>query len=223
MESPFSVVDAVVIIFTFLSTILAMARGITREVLGVASFIGASFLAIYSADIFAPILTSFVNLQPIADKFSGDSSVIANWLTGGLLFIIYWIIFTVITSKLARFINNSAVSGIDSTLGFIFGIVRGLFIVGIVYTMYTHFIPPEKYHATVTKAKLKPVLDETSELIIDFSSLVLPEYIAEGFMRRPRAEYSDSSSTSDIVNAIKSPNEINNNTTPEDILKQLKE
>jgi membrane protein required for colicin V production len=219
MESPLSIIDAVVIIFIVLSAILAMARGITREVLGVVSFFGAGFVSTYSADAFAPLLTSVIDLYPLANKFSGNVNVIASWLTGGVIFVIMWIIFTIITAKLSRFISDSAVSGVDSMLGFLFGVVRGLFVVGIVYTMYTHFVSPEKYHSTVVKAQLKPVLDKTSKIIVKLADLLLPERIAEGFSKRPEAHY-DNSSTDMNGNAINS-SEIPSNQTPEDVLKKL--
>jgi membrane protein required for colicin V production len=219
MESPLSIIDAVVIIFVVLSAILAMARGITREVLGVASFLGAGFVSTYSADAFAPFLTSVIDLYPLARKFSGDVNVIASWLTGGVIFIVMWIIFTIITAKLSRLISDSAVSGIDSFLGFMFGVIRGLFVVGIVYTMYTHFFPPEKYHAMVAEAQLKPVLDKTSKVIVKIADILLPERIAEGFSKRPAAHY-DNSSTDTNDNAI-NPEKIPSNQTPEDVLKKL--
>ncbi len=220
MESPLSVIDAVVIVFTVLSAILAMARGITREVLGVASFLGAGFVASHSADAFAPLLMSSVDLYPIADKFSGDVRVIASWLTGGVIFVLAWIIFTIITAKLSRFISDSAVGGVDSALGFAFGLIRGLFIVGIVYTMYTHFVSPEKYDSSVTKAQLKPVLDETSEFIIKLADALLPPRIAQGFSKRPEADFNTNVfSTDKNTDAIKLNNP--NNQTPEDVLKEL--
>lgn len=202
MDAPFSVVDAVVIIFTVLSAILAMARGITREVLGVASFVAAGFIATYSADFFAPMVTSAINLKPLAEKFSGNPETIAIWISGVVLFIFLWIIFTVITAKLSRFISDSAVSGIDSTLGFIFGVGRGLFIVGIAYNMYTHFVPPEKYHETVVNARLKPILDETSDVIVGLASLLLPERVADGFSKRQEVNYDNDVSTQENVNDI---------------------
>lgn len=219
MESPLSIIDAVVIVFVVLSAILAMARGITREVLGVASFLGAGFISTYSADAFAPLLTSVIDLYPLASKFSGDVNVIASWLTGGVIFILMWIIFTIITAKLSRLINDSAVSGIDSFLGFMFGVVRGMFVVGIVYTMYAHFFPPEKYHKMVTEAQFKPVLDKTSKIIVKIADALLPERIAEGFAKRPAAHY-DNTSTDTHDDAI-NPEKIPSNQTPEDVLKKL--
>jgi|GEM_PF-1434241 len=221
MDSPLTIVDAIVITFTFLSTILAMARGITREVLGVASLIAASFLSIYLADDASPLLTSIVNLEPIASKFAADANVIASWLTGGLLFVVLWIIFTVITAKLSRYIDNSSISGIDSALGFTFGMLRGFFIIGIIYTMYTHFIPPEKYDLSVKQAKTKVILDYSSDFIIGFSDLVLPTHISEGFIRKPQAEYQNLNSTSSNKND-KQALELKPVVTPEDIIEKVK-
>jgi membrane protein required for colicin V production len=192
MESSLTVIDASILVFTVLSAILAMARGITREVLGVASFIGASFISTYQVDFFTPLLTASIDLHPIANKFSVDVNVIASWITGFVLFIILWIIFTIITVKISRYINNTAVSGIDSFLGFVFGTLRGLFIIGIIYTMYTHFYAPEKYHAPVANAKLKPVLDTTAKYIAILAQDLLPEKIAQGLSKRPEANYNGS-------------------------------
>lgn len=202
MESPFSVIDAIIIIFTVLSAILAMARGLTREILGVASFIGASFVGIHNANLVSPVITSMVNLQPLADKFSSSPEVIGAWIGGILLFVIVWIIFTIITSKLSKYISDSSVSGVDSTLGFAYGLARGLFIIGITYNMYTHFVPPEKYHHTVAQSRLKPVLDTTSDVIINVASLLLPEKVAEGFSKRQESNYANDYSTEPDPNDI---------------------
>lgn len=202
MDSPFTVIDAIVIVFTFLSTIVAMARGITMEVLRVASLIFAVFLAIYLSDDFSPVINSVVNLHPIADKFASDVSIISGWLAGGVLFIIFWMIFTVITSKISRYIDNSVISGIDSALGFVFGVIRGLFVIGIVYTMYIHFVPPDKYIVSVRQAKTKVILDYTSYMIIGFSELVLPTHISEGFMRKTEKNIQNSPSTTDTSRDI---------------------
>lgn len=189
MDSSLTVIDAAILVFTLLSAILAMARGITREVLGVASFMGASFISSYQVDLFTPLVTSFIDLKPIADKLAVKTDVIAAWVAGILLFIILWIIFTIISVKISRYINNTAVSGIDSFLGFAFGVLRGLFIIGIIYTMYTHFYAPEKYHAPVAKAQLKPVLDTTARYIAILAEDLLPEKIAQGLAKRPEANY----------------------------------
>ena len=225
MESSLTVIDATVIVFTILSAILAMARGITREVLGVASFMGASFIATYQVDLFSPLLIASVDLYPLANKFSTNMNVIASWITGGILFIILWIIFTIITVKISRYINDTAVSGIDSFLGFIFGLVRGLFVLGIVYTMYTHFYPPEKYHDAVTKAQLKPVLDRTSKYITIIAEDLLPARIAQGLSKRPEANYNTPSapSTNNVLENIIKSGQLPNNQTPEQILKQLEQ
>jgi uncharacterized membrane protein required for colicin V production len=98
MESSLTVIDATVIVFTILSAILAMARGITREVLGVASFMGASFIATHQVDLFSPLLMASVDLFPLANKFSTNMNVIASWITGGILFIILWIILPSVVS-----------------------------------------------------------------------------------------------------------------------------
>jgi hypothetical protein len=149
-------------------------------------------------------------------------NVIASWITGGILFIILWIIFTIITVKISRYINDTAVSGIDSFLGFVFGLVRGLFVLGIVYTMYTHFYPPEKYHDAVTKAQLKPVLDKTAHYITIIADDLLPARIAQGLSKRPEANYTPPEPTNLLKNSTNS-DELPNNQTPEEILKQLEQ
>jgi membrane protein required for colicin V production len=226
MEYSLTVVDGCVLVFTVLSAILAMARGITREVLGIASFMAASFIATYQVELFTPLLTSSVDLHPLATKFSADVDVVASWITGFVLFIILWIIFTIITVKISRYINDTIVSGIDRFLGFIFGLLRGLFMIGIVYTMYTHFYPPEKYHDAVAKAQTKPVLDITRKYIGILAKDLLPEKIAEGFSQRPEANYQSNNTQTqgqnpDILENIIRLSAITGNNKAEKIFNQL--
>ena len=180
MESPLTVIDGIVIIVIALSAILAMARGFTREVLGILSVLAASLCAVYGAVPASPLVASVIDLSPISDKLGMGEASIAGWITGGLLFLVCWIIFTILTHKLSNFVSDSAVGGIDRFLGFVFGALRGLFILGVIYTVYTYFVPKQNFSPVLTSSKTLGLLDGSSDFILRISKDILPEEVAKG-------------------------------------------
>ncbi len=67
---------------------------------------------------------------------------------------------------------ESSVGAFDRTLGFIYGIGRGLVLVSIAYMIYSWANPPEKHEDWIRNAQTLPVIQKVSGLII---SLMPPD------------------------------------------------
>lgn len=191
MDAPLTLVDGVIIILTALSALLAMARGFTREVLGILSVLGAGILAVYGAMPFAPLLLTVIDLKPLAKGLEIPVSNVALWVCGALLFVIFWIIFSVFTHKLSGKVAASAAGGADRGLGLIFGALRGLLILGFVYAIYGNFVPVSNRPVALNEAKLLGVLETSADTVRYFGKLILPAKISEGLQETasaPKAE-----------------------------------
>ena len=113
--------DIVLLLTILLSMGLGLVRGLLREVLSVGSWIVSAWLAYLYGDNLASVLTPWLE----SDKLSLLISIVVIFLvtlvglslTGGL------------TLKLFRV---SGLTGLDRTLGGVFGLIRGIVIITII-------------------------------------------------------------------------------------------
>ena len=137
--------DGVAIAIILLSGILALARGLVREVLGVGAWIGAAIAAVE----FYP---------PVADQIGGfiGNPKLIEPVSIGAVFIVTLIVLSILSAWFASLIRNSVLSGIDRTLGLAFGLARGVFIVCLLYIGLSIFLTPPQWPEGVTDARMLP-------------------------------------------------------------------
>lgn len=149
-----------------ISGLLAMMRGFTREVLSLVAW-GAAGLAGFFA-----VLTP--ELVEIAQPYT-DNPVLSKIAVGGVAFLIVLIIMSIISVKLADLVLDSAAGGFDRTLGFGYGLARGMLLVVIAYLFYIWLIPQDKIEDWVRNAQSRPAIEKVGDLVISF----LPAEISE--------------------------------------------
>ena len=64
-----------------------------------------------------------------------------------ILFLIALIVFSLIAKTIGGAVRSSPISGIDRTLGLVFGLARGAVLAIIVYIVACMAIPPERWPA----------------------------------------------------------------------------
>ena len=157
---PITWLDIIVLLFMLLSGLLAMARGFTREVLSILSWAAAA----------AATLVLFPRFQ-----IQVREMLQPNWLADIALvfgiFLVTLIIVTFLTVRIADRVLDSRIGALDRTMGFLFGLARGLIIVVIGYLFFTWLVPEENQPGWVREAKSRPLLDFTGERI----KALLPE------------------------------------------------
>jgi membrane protein required for colicin V production len=84
------------------------------------------------------------------------------------------IIVSIISVKISDSVVESSVGAFDRTLGFIYGIGRGLVLVAIAYMFYSWANPPEKHEEWIRNAQTLPVIQTVSNLLIS----VMPPDVA---------------------------------------------
>jgi membrane protein required for colicin V production len=145
-------VDVVVIAVVGVSAIIAFLRGFVREMLTVGSWIGAVFVALYG---FAP-------LKPVMERWITSPTVAAG-ATIAALFIGSLIIFSVISHQLAKFVQGSALSAVDRSLGVAFGVLRGAILVSLAYLLFLWFKPDGT--PMLNEAKTLPMMQQCAEML----------------------------------------------------------
>lgn len=163
---PFQLLDLILAGIMIISGLLALMRGFTREVLSLIAW-GAAAVGAYFA-IRSPELLGFASqyLQP---------DIVAKIAVGGGIFLIVLIIVSLISVKLSDVVVDSAAGAFDRTLGFFYGLARGLVLVVIAYLFYGWLIPIDRQEDWVKNARTLPIIQSVGEVIL---SLVPPD-IAE--------------------------------------------
>ncbi len=180
MLGPLSYVDVVLIVLALISGLLAMYRGLSREVLSIVSWIAAVAAALYF--IFAH--------EALAVQISQQSGInqpkIVQVGIAGVIFLLVLSIVHFLTGRVSDLILDSQVGVIDRTLGFIFGAIRAYVIVLLVYIGYTYFYnDPKAQHIFVTQSMSRPLLDSGRQALQP-SFLWLAEKLQQMMAKEPR-------------------------------------
>ena len=162
----FQILDFILLGIMFISGLLAVARGFTREVLSLIAW-GLGAAAAYYA-IKQPPLIDLV--LPHVSK-----EIIAKIAVGATAFILVLIVVSVIGVKISDRVVDSSVGAFDRSMGFIYGVVRGLVLVSIAYLFYGWLIPADRQEDWVRNAKSLPIIRSVGNIMLGF----MPPDIAE--------------------------------------------
>jgi membrane protein required for colicin V production len=164
---PFQLLDLLLAGIMLISGLLALMRGFTREVLTLFAW-GLSALAAYY--VFLKKFMFDVAMQYISNEKAAMIAVCAA------AFLITLIIVSIISVKISDAVTDSAVGAVDRTLGFIFGLARGLLLVTAAYSFYG-WLNSERQDDWIKNAQSLPLIKSTGRLIL--SSLPFPPDIVE--------------------------------------------
>lgn len=159
MIGPLSYLDAALLAVAFISGLLAMYRGLTRELLSILSWIVAGLATLYF----------ILNYKSVAEDMAqqmGTQVAIAQIAIGAIIFLIVLIVVHLITARISDAILDSRVGMIDRILGFLFGAFRGFLLLVIPFMFYQKFFPdPKDQLPWVRDAQSLPYLKSTGEWI----------------------------------------------------------
>lgn len=152
--------DIGVIAVIALSAVFAFARGFVREALSIVAWVTAGAVTYYGFNVVLALVDPMVH-NPLLSKL----------IAGFGLFIGALILMTIVTGIIARSVRSSALSPIDRTLGFIFGLFRGALIVSLAYLLLDVSLTPSDRPGWIREAKSTPYLQQGADLL----KAVLPE------------------------------------------------
>lgn len=137
----FTIIDGVVGVVVIISAVLAFSRGFVRETLTIIGWVAAAVVAY----IFAPQAEPLMKEIPILSDVISGSCEISMITAFAAVFAVALIVASIFTPLFSSLVQRSAVGGIDSALGFLFGALRGLLIVAIAFIIYDRAIIGESY------------------------------------------------------------------------------
>ena len=134
-------------------------------------------------------LYSYGRVLPIAKQYFNSDMVAAGVSAGGL-FLGTLLIVSIITARLSDMVLDSRVGALDRTLGFLFGLGRGLIIVVVAFLFFAWLVPDRSQPDWVRSAKSKLVLQNTGQWLMS----MLPDDPESTILRRlkkPKPEEPD--------------------------------
>lgn len=132
----FTLIDAIVAAVVVLSAILAYSRGLVREVLAIAGWVGAAVLAF----LFAAQAEPLIKELPVVGDFLRDSRELSCIAAFAAVFALGLVLMALFTPLFASIVQRSALGGVDQALGFLFGALRGVLLVAVAFVVYDRAI-----------------------------------------------------------------------------------
>jgi membrane protein required for colicin V production len=163
-----TILDGVVLVVVLLSAMLAMVRGFVREVLSVVSWVLAAAAAYY---FYKPLL-------PYIEPYITNKNIAMVAAAAGVFFVAL-VIASYIAMKISDFVIDSRVGLLDRTLGFVFGLARGVLIVVIAFA-FLSWILSDHQPEWVANAQSAPILKRLGDRLV----AALPEDIEKTIQDR---------------------------------------
>jgi membrane protein required for colicin V production len=181
---PITLLDLILLVVMLISAMLAMIRGFMREILSIAAWVIAAVAALYS----------FPRLVPMAKQYfaTWPDMVVTGAVIGGV-FLGTLLLVSILTIRVSDMILDSRVGALDRTLGFLFGLGRGLVIVVVAFLFFDWLVPQKSQPVWVQSAKSQVVLRGTGDWVMS----LLPEDPENTILKRlkrPKGDEQDADS-----------------------------
>src|SRR6195952_2677890 len=152
---PITILDLVLLGVMLISGLLAMVRGFMREILSIAAWGAAALVTLYAFSKLLPTAKTYFNNDTVASVV-----VVAGVFVGTL------IVVSIVTVRISDMILDSRIGALDRTLGFLFGLARGLLILVVAYQFFIWLVPDKQRPDWVNGAKSRVVLESTGNWLM---------------------------------------------------------
>ena len=148
-------IDVLVVAVIIVSAAYAAWRGLVLETFAIFQWVAAGYCALRFTPTFQPLM----------------SGVIATpWLQYVTVFLctflLVFIPLSIMAHRFSESVRRSELGAVDRTLGFVFGIGRGLVIVGVAYIAFASLVPLRDHPQPLTGARLFPLILNTSDVLL---------------------------------------------------------
>ena len=150
-----TIADLGLIFILITSGVLAFFRGFITETLAIASWVGAIVIT----------LSFFKTLQPLVREVI-PISIAADVITGIVLFLVSLLLISLITHSIANLVRGKSITIYDRFLGFIYGILRGIFLISFLHLLSLQIIPLNEQPEWVRKSVTLPYVSSVSDLLL---------------------------------------------------------
>jgi membrane protein required for colicin V production len=168
---PLTLLDIGLLVVMLISGILAMVRGFMREILSIAAWLIAAGVTLYGYARVEHIVRDYVS-----------NDLLAKGIAIGGLFLVTLLVVSLFTVKISDLVLDSRVGALDRSLGFLFGLARGLIIMVVAFLFFSWLVPAKSQPDWVLNARSRVVLDATGNWLLS----ILPDDPETAILKRLR-------------------------------------
>ena len=165
MVGPLNIYDLGLIGLCFLSGLLAMYRGLTREALSIVSWALAGAATYYFVKYQSDVAVR------LAEDY-GQSALVMKIAIGVAIFLVVLVVVHFITIRFSDSVLESRVGLIDRILGFLFGVARGflLVVIAFMFAQFLRITPP-----AASDAQAYAYVSQSADALQGVVSSIAPE------------------------------------------------
>jgi len=159
------IIDVAVAIVLLISAGISFLRGLIRELFTIAGVVGGAVAAVFFAPSLAKVFRSWFGVNEGETPEKLFDIIPMNFVAEGLAYAAIFITFVIIISVFSQFfsaaVKAAGLGPIDRTLGVIFGLLRGVLLLALIYlpfhllmdeTSKDKYFVDSKTHGYVAKA-----------------------------------------------------------------------
>lgn len=142
--------------------LLGFLLGFVTTILSLAVWVGA----------FVGTFLLFPLAQPYGRSMISNE-LVASIATGLILFIGLLLVLTLLSFVVATILRGGKAGGLDRALGLVFGMALGLFIISLLFHVFSRVVPPEDEPVWIRNAWVRPIVVSTGDWILRLLPLSL--------------------------------------------------
>ena len=166
------IIDIAVGIVLLISAGIAFMRGFIREVLTIAGVAGGMAASWVGGPILAPLFRSWFGLDTAEEpgKLLGiiPHTMLADSAAYGLIFLIVVIALSIVSHFIAEGVRALGLGIVDRTFGVMFGLVRGILLLGLFYLPFHLFMSQDSKDSVFAQSRTHIYLEKTAAVLASF-------------------------------------------------------
>ncbi len=179
------IVDIIVGIVLFISALIAFVRGFIREVLTIAGVVGGLAAAYYAGPVLIPSFHEWLHVDPDPEKVTKLMGAIPmNFVADGLAYLCVFLVVVVTISIASHFlaegVQSIGLGAVDRTFGVIFGLGRGVFLLGLFYLLPYFMVSKETRDEYFSGSKSQFYLEQAAAYLAGFLPSNTDEALQDG-------------------------------------------
>lgn len=167
------IVDIIVGVVVLLSAIIAFLRGFIREVLTIAGVVGGLLAAVFLGPKLAPLFRDWFGVEEGDDKPAKLFDIIpvdiaADVTAYAMVFVIVVIAISVLSHFISGAVKAMGLGPIDRTLGVLFGVARGIVLLGLFYLPFHLMMNKDTKQDLFKDSRTHYFIEDVSEALVGF-------------------------------------------------------
>lgn len=164
-------IDILVLATFVISIVCALYRGLVKELLSISSWIIAALAALYGFTYLRPVFSSFIENETAVDLTAAAT-----------IALVVLIVLTLINARITKSLRKSALSGLDRTLGFLFGIFRAVLLICVVFLVAKIPFSDKQIQAAAEKNFSIPYIEKSAAVL----EKIIPDSLLEDLNQKPQ-------------------------------------